>query len=129
MGTTAYSSDAAGQLLTEDGPFASDTVIHPVRKSVSREADLNPQRPESAALCSPAVPLSHGASTYSNRRRVALSLQQPSSSWTNGFNWDTSGRMSAGTSPAGEFDHNHNKNELTNAFGATDSYDANVLRT
>ena len=28
-------------------------------------------------------------STYSNRRRVALSLQQPTASWTNGFGWDT----------------------------------------
>ncbi len=101
LGTTAYSLDAPGQLLTEHGPFASDTVIHPVRKSVSREADLNSQRPESVAFCSPAVPLSHGASTYINRRRVALSLQQPSGSWTNGFNWDTSGRMSAVVSPVG----------------------------
>src|SRR5947209_16397998 len=28
VGTTVYSSDAAGQLLTEDGPFASDTVTN-----------------------------------------------------------------------------------------------------
>ncbi len=125
LGTTAYSFDAPGQLLTEDGPFASDTVIHPVRKLVSREADLSPQRPESVALCSPAVPFSHGVNTYSNRRRVALSLQQLSGSWTNGFTWDSAGRMSAVTSPAGESDYNHTKNELTNAFGATDSYDAN----
>ena len=25
--------------------------------------------------------------TYSNRRRVALSFQQPTGSWTNGFGW------------------------------------------
>ena len=43
VGTTRYTYDAAGQLLTEDGPFTSDTVTN----------------------------------TYSNRRRVALSLQQP----------------------------------------------------
>src|SRR5256885_13678148 len=28
IGTTVYSYDAAGQLLTEDGPFASDTVTN-----------------------------------------------------------------------------------------------------
>ena len=43
LGTTRYTYDAAGQLLTEDGPFTSDTVTN----------------------------------TYSNRRRVGLSLQQP----------------------------------------------------
>ena len=28
MGTTRYTYDAAGQLLTEDGPFTSDTVTN-----------------------------------------------------------------------------------------------------
>ena len=28
VGTTRYSYDAAGQLLTEDGPFTSDTVTN-----------------------------------------------------------------------------------------------------
>ena len=43
LGTTRYTYDAAGQLLTEDGLFTSDTVTN----------------------------------TYSNRKRVALGLQQP----------------------------------------------------
>src|SRR5512139_2637150 len=42
-------------------------------------------------------------SIYSNRRRVALSLQQPTGSWTNGFSWDTAGRLTNVTSPAGAF--------------------------
>jgi len=28
---------------------------------------------------------------YSNRRRLPLSLQQPTGSWTNGFGWDLAG--------------------------------------
>ena len=31
VGTNVYSYTAGNQLLTEDGPFASDTVIYPVR--------------------------------------------------------------------------------------------------
>jgi RHS repeat-associated protein len=69
IGTTRYAYDAAGQLLTEDGPFTSDTVTN----------------------------------TYSYRRRVALSLQQPTGLWTNGFGWDLAGRLTNVTSQAGAF--------------------------
>jgi RHS repeat-associated protein len=41
--------------------------------------------------------------TYSNRRRVGLSLQQPTGSWTNGFGWDLAGRLTNVTSKAGAF--------------------------
>ncbi|MCX6916586.1 MAG: hypothetical protein NT167_26665 [Verrucomicrobia bacterium] len=71
IGTTSYSYDAAGQLLTEDGPFANDTV----------------------------------SNTYSHRRRVALSLQQPVGGWTNGFAWDADGLLLAVASPAGVFNY------------------------
>src|SRR5258708_16966021 len=63
IGTTAYSYDAAGQVLTEDpptprlgwagGPFASDTITN----------------------------------TYVNRLRTGLSLQQPTGVWTNAFGY------------------------------------------
>ena len=43
------------------------------------------------------------ANTYSNRQRVALSLQQPTDAWTNGFGWDLAGRLTNVTSPAGVF--------------------------
>ena len=73
VGTTRYTYDAAGQLLTEDGPFTSDTVTN----------------------------------TYSNRQRVALSLQQPTGVWTNGFGWDLAGRLTNVTSPAGAFGYTY----------------------
>ncbi len=69
LGATRYTYTAAGQLLTEDGPFTSDTVTN----------------------------------IYTNRRRVGLSLQQPTGLWTNGFGWDGAGRLTNVTSPAGGF--------------------------
>ena len=73
IGTTSYTYDAAGQLLTEDSPFASDTVT----------------------------------STYSNRKRVGLTLQQPAGSWTNGFARDWAGRLASVTSPTGTFNYSY----------------------
>ena len=66
-GTTKYTYTAGNQLLTEDGPFASDTVTN----------------------------------TYRNRLRVALSLQQPTGAWTNGFAYDAAWRLTNVVSPAG----------------------------
>jgi YD repeat-containing protein len=42
-------------------------------------------------------------STYLNRHRVGLSLQQPTEVWTNGFVWDLAGRLYSVSSPAGTF--------------------------
>jgi hypothetical protein len=41
--------------------------------------------------------------TYSNRRRLGLSLQQPTGTWSNGFGWDLAGRLTYVTSAAGAF--------------------------
>lgn len=41
--------------------------------------------------------------TYLNHLRVALSLAQPSGSWTNGFDYDAAGRLTNVTSQAGSF--------------------------
>jgi RHS repeat-associated protein len=68
-GTTKYTYTAGDQLLTEDGPFASDTVTN----------------------------------TYRNRLRVALSLQQPTGAWTNGFAYDAARRLTNVVSQAGSF--------------------------
>ena len=47
------------------------------------------------------------SNAYSNRKRVALSLQQPSRSWTNGFGWDLAGRLTSVISPAGAFGYTY----------------------
>ena len=44
---------------------------------------------------------------YSNRQRVALSLEQPTGVWTNGFGWDPVGRLTNVTSEAGAFGSNY----------------------
>lgn len=41
--------------------------------------------------------------TYSNRRRLALGLQQPDGAWTNAFAWDPAGRLTNVISPASTF--------------------------
>jgi RHS repeat-associated protein len=68
-GTNNYTYTIGGQLLTEGGVFASDTVTN----------------------------------TYLNRLRTALSLAQPSGSWTNGFIYDAAGRLTNVTSQVGKF--------------------------
>jgi RHS repeat-associated protein len=106
VGTTKYTYTAAGQLLTEDGPFASDTVTN----------------------------------VYSNRLRTILSLQQPTSVWTNAFAYDATKRLTNVTSPAGAFGYVYdptlfthhasllmlpNTSYITNAFDA----DARLIAT
>jgi YD repeat-containing protein len=44
-------------------------------------------------------------STYVNRMRTALSLQQASGAWTNGFAYDGAKRLTSLTSQAGTFDY------------------------
>lgn len=69
IGTTKYTYTAGNQLLTEDGPLATDAVTN----------------------------------TYLNRLRTALSLQQPTGVWTNGFAYDSARRLTNVVSPAGAF--------------------------
>jgi YD repeat-containing protein len=44
-------------------------------------------------------------STYVNRMRMALSLQQPTGAWTNGFAYDGAKRLTSLTSQAGTFNY------------------------
>src|ERR1051325_4369322 len=101
IGTTKYTYSPAGRLLTEDGPFASDTVTN----------------------------------VYSNRLRVALSLQQPAGLWTNGFAYDSTKRLTSVTSSAGEFDylydpslftHHTSRITLPNTSYITNAFDGNA---
>lgn len=104
IGTTKYTYSAAGQLLTEDGPYASDTVT----------------------------------SAYSNRLRTSPSLQQPTGSWTNGFAYDSTKRLTNVTSPAGSFGYLYESDLLThhperitlpNTSYITNVFDANARLT
>jgi RHS repeat-associated protein len=88
-GTNTYSYTAAGQILTEDGPFASDTVTN----------------------------------TYVNRLRTALSLQQPSGVWTNGFIYDAARRLTNVTSSAGSFG-----NVYVTGVGGASGYSSSLLQ-
>jgi YD repeat-containing protein len=42
-----------------------------------------------------------------NGKRLALSLQQPTGTWTHGFGWDLAGRLTNVTSPAGAFGYTY----------------------
>jgi RHS repeat-associated protein len=72
VGSTMYGYDAAGELLSEDGPWAFDTVSY----------------------------------SYLNRHRASLTLAAPNSSaWTENYGYDSAGRWTSVTSPAGAFSY------------------------
>ncbi len=75
-GTSAYTYSSAGNLLTEDGPWSSDTVTHTYDSSVPHL-----------------------------RKPLIISLQQPTGSWTNGFIYDAARRLTNVTSQAGAFNY------------------------
>lgn len=70
VGTSVYTYGAAGQLLTEDGPFSSDTVIHAVRNLRMQHRGFRIQLKSQAVSSNNS--LSHGADTPP-RPRVAVS--------------------------------------------------------
>jgi YD repeat-containing protein len=45
--------------------------------------------------------------TYVNRLRTALSLQEPTGTWTDGFAYDAAKRLTSVTSPAGTFGYTY----------------------
>jgi RHS repeat-associated protein len=73
VGTTAFSYSQVGQLLSENGPWANDTVSY----------------------------------TYAQRLRTALSLSQPSGSWSQSYGYDSARRLTSLTSPAGAFGYGY----------------------
>jgi hypothetical protein len=70
--------------------------------------------------------------TYNNRLRASLSLQQPSGTWTNGYTWDATNRLSTETSSAGTFVYSYKAGQasslpiklaLPNSSYITNTYD------
>ena len=88
-GTTKYTYTAGNQLLTEDGPFASDTVTN----------------------------------IYLNRLRTALSLQQPTGLWTNGFAYDAARRLTNLVSKAGSF-----ADEYSTGVGGASGFSSHLVK-
>jgi RHS repeat-associated protein len=71
--------------------------------------------------------------TYNNRLRASLSLQQPTGTWTNGYTWDASHRLSTVASPAGTFTYTYRDSQpstlikklsLPNTSYITNTYDS-----
>src|SRR2546422_8694037 len=64
--------------------------------------------------------------TYNNRFRSALSLQQPSGSWTNGFGYDEFARLTNVVSPAGAFAYQYRDVTLPSGDHAASDLVANL---
>jgi RHS repeat-associated protein len=111
-GTTSYAYDPVGNLTNIDYPTSTD--VHFAYDPLDRLTNMVDGFGTTAysytsggQLASEDGPLANDTvtSTYTNRLRVALSLQQPTGSWTNGFTYDAAHRVSSLTSPAGTFDY------------------------
>jgi len=108
MGTTTYSWDNVGNLLTINYP-SSGTVTYGY-DGLSRLTNMvdsvgttkfiwtagDQLASEDGPWASDTV-----TNTYNNRFRSALSLQQPTGTWTNGFAFDEFARLTNVISPAG----------------------------
>jgi RHS repeat-associated protein len=98
VGTMTYTYSQVGQLSSEDGPWANDTVSY----------------------------------TYAQQLRTALSLSQPSGSWSQSYGFDNARRLNSLTSPAGTFGYGYFAPAsllpvlvtLPNSAYITNSYDA-----
>jgi len=98
FGTTAFSYTPAGQLQSENGPWANDTVTYTLWQGL----------------------------------RTAMSLSQPSGSWSQTYGYDALWRMTNVVSPAGTFGYSYNSTvsplvsgiTLTNGANIANSYDS-----
>jgi RHS repeat-associated protein len=95
VGTTIYSYDSVGELLSEGGPWTNDTVSY----------------------------------TYTNRLRTALSLSQPSGSWSQSYGYDSARRLTSLTSPAGTFGYTYDPLQLQRVVGLNLGDGANIANT
>src|SRR5581483_7024726 len=109
-GNTGYGYDAAGNLLTVTYPvsplvtFAYD-VLNRVTNMLDAVGTTRYTYTAVSQLLSEDGPWSNDTITYgyTAMQRTSLSLQQPVSSWTNGFAYDNAKRLTSVTSPAGAF--------------------------
>ncbi len=91
VGVTKYTYFAGGQLQSEDGPWANDTVTNGYSNRGQLQSEDGPWANDTVT------------NGYSNRLRTSLGLQQPTGNWTNGFGYDSAKRLTNVTSQAGSF--------------------------
>ena len=109
-GNTAYAYDFVGNLTNINYPASPDvTLQYDWLNRLTNMVDAagttkysymagNQLLTEDGPFTSDIV-----TNTYQNRLRVALSLQQPTGAWTNGFAYDAARRLTNVTSQAGAF--------------------------
>ena len=119
-GTTYYTNDAVGNLLNINYPASTDvTFAYDALNRVTNMVDAAGTTTYSYAaggqLWTEDGPWSSDTvtNTYSYRLRTALSLQQPTGLWTNGFGYDAAKRLTNVTSPAGPFSYSYHASRLT----------------
>ena len=109
-GTTYYTNDAIGNLTYIHYPSSHSITfqydaLNRVTSMVDGAGTTTYSYAAGGELATEDGPYTSDTltNTYVNRLRSALSLQQPTGSWTNGFIYDAAGRLTNVTSEAGRF--------------------------
>jgi RHS repeat-associated protein len=111
-GNTYYTNDALGNLIYINHPLSHSITrqydaLNRVTNMVDAAGTTTYTYSSGGELATESSPFTSATitSTYVNGLRTALSLQQPTGSWTNGFIYDAAGRLTNVSSPAGTFSY------------------------
>jgi RHS repeat-associated protein len=130
-GATTYAFDAAGNLTNIAYPSGTASVtlsydpLNRVTNMVDGVGTTAYTYDAAGQLLTEDGPFASDTvtNTYANRLRVALSLQQPTGAWTNGFGYDSARRLTAVASPAGVFTNQY----ITGVAGGS-GYSSHLLQ-
>jgi RHS repeat-associated protein len=144
-GNTAYSYDNVGNLTFINYPGNSDVSL--AYDAMNRRTNMTDSvgttrwsYTASGQLATEDGPFTSDTITnfYVNRRRIGLTLQQPSGSWTNMFQYDAANRFTNVISPAGTFTYYYatsgvryrpQRLALPNAAYVTNAFDTSARLT